>query len=136
METESVKTAEANAKRWLFQVDYLEYYVLCSECYWTAGDQWTGFSGDDFSREEKAAANLEAVEHWKTATECDRCKNPLIPFDSSKQTSCPMQDDCSKVPGNTHWYYPGDCKRWEECEAVYAGCRQYANDDPSWGEYE
>lgn len=115
-------------KKWLFHVDHLEYYVYCSDCFFNAGDQFTGFSGDDLSREEKLSAGKEAGEHFRSATKCEQCQKPLTQSYPALDSNCPMQDDCSKVKGNTHWYYPGDCKNWEECNAVYSACRSYAND--------
>jgi hypothetical protein len=131
MEADQQTQASTSApivKRWLFQVDRLEYYVYCSNCFFDAGDQFTGFSGSDFSREEKLQADAAALEHFQTATECDRCKTALTLDYPGIHSGCPMQDECAKVPDNPYHYYPGDCKRWKECEFVYSGCRQGSRD--------
>lgn len=131
---EQVKSPDAIVKKWLFHTDLLEYYVYCSDCFFNAGDQFTGFSGDGLSRDEKTDARLRAMIHFKNTNTCEGCQKPLTPSYPGLEHNCPMQDDCSKVKGNTHWYYPGDCKNWEECNAVYSACRNYANDSEDWGQ--
>lgn len=122
---QSVRTI---AKKWLFHTDLFEYYVMCSDCFYAAGDQYTGFTGEFCTRDQKNDARLAAMVHFKNTNACERCHTELTASYPGLEHNCPLQEDCSKVPGNTHWYYPGDCKNWEECSQVYAACRNYAND--------
>lgn len=136
MESEAIDITSRVVKKWLFFTDFFEYYILCSDCFYQAGDQWTGSSGDHLPLGERNALRLKAWEEWRESDHCEQCNHPLTKTYPAMDGNCPMQDNCSEVPNNSHYHYPGDCKLWEECSAVYANLRNNANDEEEVRFYE
>lgn len=106
--------ASSIVKKWLFQVDLLECYVLCFECFWKVGDQFISFSRENLTPEQKLEVQKQSREYFQSAEQCDCCKTVLTKDYSGMHNTCPMQGD------NCKGYYPGGYDRWQECNEVYA----------------